>query len=125
MNDRPWSRRKVSDLIHGAHVEEDRHGRHFLVEGFSAFEARCKAYDTGVPDVAFDAFQLENSIDQITDLPVKAAVTLRLMGWDPLDIAAVLHDRKHRPATTLLEQGMDRVLRTERLRKASAEGADR
>ena len=114
-----WGPRKISDLVHGNHLEVDSQGRYYLEDGFSWFEMRCKALDRGDPLMSLDAIQLESSIDQISDLPVKAALLLAMHGMDPLQIASVLHDRKKRPVTVLLELGEEQVLKIERARKGS------
>jgi hypothetical protein len=85
-------------------------------EGDGWYGLRCKAYDTGNPELLLDAIQLEMAVDQIQDLPVKAAVILSMYGWNEENIGYCLRDRKRRPGSRLVEDGIRAITRYERQR---------
>lgn len=120
MRDTVWGRRRVLDLVQGFHMEEGGDGREYAIESTqpSYYEQRCAAYDKGIPEMGLDAIQLDMAIDHVHDLPAKAALHLRILGWDPADIGAVLAraDRKHRTGAGLIEAGVRLIVKHERER---------
>ncbi len=117
MRDFTWHENHVTDLVDGAHISWSG-GRAYVVEssGLTYWEQRQKAYDTGDPEVMLDAIQLDMAIDKMRDMPAKAALQLKLHGWDYSDIGAVLRDRKRRPGAHLVEDAIKEVVRVERRR---------
>lgn len=118
MRDVVWGERKVWDLLDGAHLEDLGDGVLRLIEarGLSWYEQRCKMLDSGDPLVGLDAIQLDMAVDRLMDLPAKAAVQLRALGWDTADIGATVRDRRRRTGAMLVEDGVREILRGERRR---------
>lgn len=120
MSDAVWGARRVYDLVQGFHMEEGGDGNEYAIESRlpTYYEQRCAAYDKGVPEMALDAIQLDIAIDRLDDMPAKAALHLRMLGWDPRDIGAVLAraDRKHRTGAALIESGVRQIVKFERER---------
>lgn len=118
MTDFIWSERKVLDLVQGFHMEDIGDGKIRAIEasGPTYYEQRCAAYDKGEPELALDAIQLDMAVDHMTDMAAKAAMHLRIMGWDPQDVGAVIRDKRRRTGAQLLEDGVRQVVRHERRR---------
>jgi hypothetical protein len=83
-----------------------------IEDGDGWYGMRAKAYDSGNPDEILDCIQLEQAIDSLDDRHVKAALILRMFGWDEQDIGAVLSSR--RTGRSLVESGISSVKRHER-----------
>lgn len=117
MRDVPWRESDVLDLVDGAHIRWAA-GRAFVVEfsGLTYWEQRAKAHDSGNPEVMLDAIQLDMAIDRMTDMPAKAALHLKLAGWDFANIGAVVRDRRRRTGAQLVADGVQQVARYERQR---------
>ncbi len=118
MDNRVWGTHKVLDLLDGAHIEWVG-GKAVVKEavGLSYWEQRQKALDSGCPEVMLDAIQLDMAIDRLSDLPAKAALHLKLAGWDFADIGAVVRCRRGRPGVVLVEDGVRQVVGVERRRR--------
>ena len=115
-----WGSNKLYDLLDGAHLEDLGDGVLRSIESRqpSYYEQKTKAYDMGIPEMALDAIQLDAAIDRMTDAPAKAAVQLRMMGWDTAEIGAVVKDRRRRTGAALVESGVRAILRHEKRRAA-------
>lgn len=102
-----WSDRKMRQMIYGkamldpAPLDDDPSGVGFVrsVDGSrdepvsSWYSMVCYAFDRGSVDAMNDVIHFEQLLDELDDLPVKAAVCLAMMGWDHADIGAALRNR--------------------------------
>jgi hypothetical protein len=113
-----WGEKKVCDLIDGAHLEDLGDGvlRSIESRGLTWYEQRCKMADAGDPLIGLDAIQLDMAVEQMLDMPMRAAVQLRMLGWQYADIGAVVRDRRRRTGAALVEDGVASILRHERKR---------
>jgi hypothetical protein len=113
-----WGERKVYDLLDGFHLEDLGDGVIRSIESSqpSYYEQKTRAYDTGIPEMALDAIQLDTAIDRMVDMPAKAAVQLRILGWDHSNIGAVIRDKRRRTGAGLVESGVRAILRHEKRR---------
>ena len=120
MNDFAWTERKISDLVNGEHWEDLGDGvlRAIECRGLTYYEQVCKAEDLGDPEMKLDAIQLDMSIDRMTDMPAKAAIQLRMMGWHDTSIGPVIRDRRRRTGGQLVESAVKALARDERRRAA-------
>ena len=118
MSDVVWGENRLWDLIDGAHLEDLGDGVLRAIEsrGLSWYEQRCKAFDTGDPLVGLDAIQFDMAVDRMMDMPAKAAVQLRALGWDYANIGAVVRDRRRRTGAMLVEDAVGQMARHERKR---------
>lgn len=113
MFDTPWSRYKIEELVKQWDFSYlPLTGEWIAQDGDGWYGLRTKAYDTGDPEMILDCIQLEQAIDAIDDQHMKAAIILKMFGWDDQDIGAVLSSR--RPGTQLVEAGISAVRRHER-----------
>ena len=118
MSDAVWGENRIYDLLDGAHLEDLGDGVLRLIEsrGLSWYEQRCKMFDTGDPLVGLDAIQFDMAVDRLMDMPAKAAVQLRALGWDHANIGAVVRDRRRRTGGALVEDAVRELVRLERKR---------
>lgn len=115
-----WTERYVTDLIDGAHLEDLGDGVIRAIESTrpTYYEQKCRAYDLGDAEEMLDAIQLDIAVDQMADMPAKAAIQLRMAGWDFQDIGSVIRDRRRRTGAGLVESGVRAILRHEKRRSA-------
>lgn len=117
MRDFVWGEKRVLDLVDGGHWEVLGSRRSFVLsDSPSYYEQRCRALDMGIPELALDAIQLDMAVDRLFDMPAKAALQLRMLGWDEADIGSVVRDRRRRTGAGLVESGVRGVVRGERRR---------
>jgi len=118
MRDGVWGSNKVWDLIDGAHLEDLGDGvlRSIESRGLTWYEQRCKMMDSGDPLIGLDAIQLDMAVDHMMDMPMRAAIQLRMLGWDYADIGAVVRDRRRRTGAALVGDGIEAIVRHERKR---------
>lgn len=118
IDDRIWTERKLADLIDGAHWQDLGDGKLTAIESTQPtyWEQKQMAYDHGDPEMMLDAIQLDMAIERMTDMPAKAALHLKLAGWDFQNISAVVRDKRRRTGAALVESGIKAVLRHERRR---------
>ncbi len=108
-SDKPWSYDKVDGMVR--RIDKARIPlTHEVVyeEGDGWYGMRCKAYDKGNPDQILDAIQLEQAVESIQDLTVKAATILSMYGWNEENIGAVL--KGHRTGYKLVKEGVKQVV---------------
>jgi hypothetical protein len=106
-----WSRDYIRRLVMGTRPVEQADGSWDFEEASGWYEMKHAAYDSGDPNIALDAFQLDGLIDRIPVLSVRAAVNLKAFGWDTADIGAVLRSYKHLPASKMVRLGVDYMWR--------------
>jgi hypothetical protein len=113
-----WGENKMYDLLDGAHIEDLGDGVLRLIEarGLSWYEQRCRMFDTGDPLVGLDSIQFDMAVDRLMDLPAKAAIQLRALGWDSADIGATIRDRRRRTGAMLVEDGVKQLIQYEKRR---------
>lgn len=89
--DRPWHPLRVRALIKGYSVLDDVAGDGFRdLQRTSWYQMRTAAYDSGRPEAVLDSIQLEQMVERIEDVKVRAAVVLALHQWDGPSIGAAL-----------------------------------
>lgn len=120
---RVWSRQRIEGMVKAwdfayLPMTDEWHAQ----DGDGWYGMRTKAYDTGDPEMILDCIQLEDAIDALEDQHVKAALILRMFGWDEQDIGAVLSSR--RPGRSLVEHGISMVKRHERARQPQTGAED-
>lgn len=114
--DKVWSRQKVEGMVKQwdfAYIPATM--EYLAQDGDGWYGMRTKAYDTGDPEMILDCIQLEQAVDSLDDQHMKAALILRMFGWDEQDIGAVLSSR--RTGRSLVEAGISAVKRHEKERK--------
>jgi hypothetical protein len=118
LGDRVWGDNRVYDLLDGAHLEDLGDGvmRAIEARGPSWYEQKTLAYDRGEPEMMLDAIQLDMAVERMTDMAARAAVQLRMLGWDYQDIGAVVRDRRRRTGAGLVESGVRAIVRHEKRR---------
>lgn len=95
-----WDRQRVLDLVE------------------AWYELRCDAVDRGDPVGVLDCVQLERGVSSVADPVVRAALWLRMAGWDVAEIGSVLRDpKRNRPGESLVREGVRRIALFEELRK--------
>lgn len=110
--DVPWGRRKVEELVKAwNYAYLPMTDEWFAEDGDGWYGMRTKAYDSGDPEMILDCIQLEQAIDALDDEHVKAALILRMFGWDEGTIGAVLSSR--RTGRSLVEHGISQVKKYE------------
>ena len=111
------SRTNLDYLVDGYSINEirlDRKVYRIETEGPTYLERRFAAFDSGNPDGLLDLIELDRWISKISDLPVRAAMLLRLAGLEPESIGSIVKDRKRRSGRKLIEDGVRMVRRMER-----------
>lgn len=110
-----WSLDKVEGMVRRVEKTTDPvDGTKYYDEADGWYGQRAAAYDSGEPESILDCIQLEQGVDSIQDLAVKAAVTLSMMGWYEENIGAVIRDRHARTGARLVEDGIRAIARYER-----------
>lgn len=118
-DDRVWSESFILELVEGGEWREvPGTGEWVFVGGGrpTYWEQKQVAYDKGNPELMLDAIQLDSAIDRMTDMAAKAAIQLKLAGWDVSNIGAVIRDRRRRTGAQLVESAVKAVARHERRR---------
>ena len=118
--DSPWTRHKIEEMVkQWDYAYVPMTGEFIAQDGNGWYGMRTAAYDSGNPEQILDCIQLEQAVDSLDDQHVKAALILRMFGWDEQDIGAVLSSR--RTGTSLVESGISAVKRYERGRAGQNE----
>ena len=112
IDNRPWGRKKIEGMVKAWNyaylpMTDEWHAE----DGDGWYGMRTKAYDSGDPEQILDCIQLEQAVDQMQDTQAKAAVILRMFGWDEVEIGTVLHSR--RSGRQLVEHGISEIRRIE------------
>ena len=114
-SDRPWSGQYIESLIRRVNFGTDPiNGEEWYEDGDGWYGMKCRAYDSGNPELLLDAIQLEQAVDSIQDMAVKVATILAMHGFDERDIGALIRDPRHRPGVRLVDDGIRIVRRFER-----------
>lgn len=115
--DKPWSRKKIEGLVKSWDwAVSPSTGEMHAVDGDGWYGMKARAYDSGNPESILDCIQLEQAVDQMTDMHEKAAVILRMHGWHDQDIGAILSSR--RTGKSLVDGGISSIRRIEGMRNA-------
>lgn len=112
--DRPWGANRVRGLIEGSFEREVAPGYWVEVESDGYFGLRSGADMR--PELVLDCVQLDEAVGRIEDPVVRCAVRLTMLGERPEVVGSVLRDRRQRPGSVLVAEGVRRVLRFERAR---------
>lgn len=110
---RPWTRYRIEGMVKGWEYSYlPLTGEWIAQDGDGWYGMRTNAYDSGDPEMILDCIQLEQAVDSIDDQHIKAALILRMFGWDEQDIGAVLSSR--RTGKSLVEHGISMAAKHER-----------
>jgi hypothetical protein len=118
-DDRVWTESYIVELIDGGEWREIPGSGEWVFVGTQRptyQEQRMKAMDTGNPELMLDAIQLDAAIDRLVDMPAKAAIHLKLAGWDEANLGAVLRDKRRRTGAELVASAVRGIARGERRR---------
>jgi hypothetical protein len=118
-DDRVWTDSFVLELVEGGEWRRKPGTDEWVFKKSvkpTYWEQKQVAYDKGDPTLMLDAIQLDMAIDRMTDMAAKAALQLKLAGWDEANLGAVIRDRRRRTGAQLVESGIKAVVRHERRR---------